>query len=165
MNEVITIATAIRGSVPDKAIQWIIGQSAHETGYRGTAWNSPVYKNLNNGFGMLHPSRRKTFSIGKGSNQPNIEGGGAYATYSNLSDSAKDLVLWLNYNKVKWNNINSEEQYIAWIKRKGYFGSTESSYLTGVKYWIKKLNIPVFSATVGVLLLAAFVIYYIFKSL
>lgn len=164
MNEVVTIATAIRGSVPDKAIQWIIGQSAHETGYQGKPWNSPVFHNLNNGFGMLHPSRRKTLSIGKGSNQPNFDGGGAYATYHNLSDSAKDLVLWLNYNKIPWKQINSSDDYISFIKRKGYFGATESSYLTGVKYWIKKLNIPVFSATVGILLIAALVTWYIFKS-
>lgn len=167
MNEVTRIATAIRGQVPDKAIQWIIGQSAHETGFKGKPWNSPVYLNLNNGFGMIHPRKRPTLSTGPGSRtQPGIEGGNPYATYNNLEDSAKDLVLWLNYNKINWATINTADQYVAWIKKKGYFGATEKSYLQGVLSWIKQLKIPVTpksAAIGGAVVVIAVLAYYYFR--
>lgn len=161
MSEIVRITSAIKGKVPDKAIPWIVGQSAHETGN----WKSGVYKRLNNGFGMLHPKRRPTLSTGGGSAQPTSEGGGKYATYRNLEDSAKDLVLWLKYNRVPWTKINNADQYVAWIKSKGYFGATESEYLKGIKYWINKLKLPaVASATIGIVIIAGLVTYLIMSK-
>ena len=159
MNEVKRIETAIKGLVPNKALPWIIGQSAHETGYKGKPWNSPVYLRLNNGFGMIQPRRRATLSTGPGSAQPGSEGGAPYATYRNIEDSAKDLVLWLNYNRVKWDTINSPDQYISYIKQKGYFGAPESSYLKGVKAWIKKLNLKVAGIGLGIILTIGLITY------
>jgi len=142
MSEVTRIATTLKGKVPDKAIPWIIGQSAHETGTSKGPWTSNVYIKNNNGFGMIQPRVRKTTSLGPGTTQPGSEGSNPYARYTNLEDSTKDLVLWLNYNKVPWLNINSADQYIAWIKKKGYFGATYENYLKGVLSWIKKLKLP-----------------------
>jgi hypothetical protein len=153
------IVNAIRGRVPDKAIPWIVAQSAHETG----VWKSNVFKKLNNGFGMLHPRQRKTTSIGPGSRQPQIEGGGNYATYNNLSDSAKDLLLYFDARKINWDEIDNATEYVAWLKSKGYFGADQTQYTNAVLKFIKKIKIPTAIPIVGVALLAIGILLYLKK--
>jgi len=154
------IVDTLRGKVPDRAIPWIVGQSAHET----AGWKSNVFKRNNNAFGMVHPRRRQTTSLGPGpARQPGSEGGSAYASYSDVAQSTEDLVLWLKYNKINWDNINTAEDYVKWIKSKNYFTAPLEKYTNSVLKWIKQLNtkVPVAVPMVGISLLLIAVLFYL----
>lgn len=154
------IVDTIRGKVPDRAVPWIVAQSAHET----AGWTSNVFKRNNNAFGMIHPRRRQTTSLGPGpAKQPGSEGGAGYASYSDVSQSAKDLLLWLEFNRVPWDNINTAEQYVTWIRGKGYFTASLDKYTQSVLRWIKKLNTKITPAVpmIGIALLLIGVLYYL----
>ena len=157
------IVNAIRGRVPDKAIPWIVAQSATETQTKQGPWTSNIFKTLNNGFGMLHPRQRKTTSIGPGSKQPGSEGGGSYATYNSFSDSAKDLLLYFDARKVNWDEIDNATEYVAWLKSKGYFGAPEKDYRSSVLRYLKNIKIPTPMPLIGVALFAIGILYYLKK--
>jgi len=154
------IVNAIRGRVPDKAIPWIVAQSAHETG----GWKSNLFKRQNNGFGMLHPRQRKTTSLGPGSvTQPQWEGGANYASYRNLSDSAKDLLLYFDARKINWNDIDNATEYSAWLKSKGYYGADQTQYTNALLKWMKQIKIPTAIPIMGISLLAIGILYFLRK--
>ena len=140
--EQIIVNTLAKLKIPVKAFPWIIGQSAHETATKKGPFTSPVFISNNNLFGMKYPRRRKTTAISPGTLPPSGEGPTPYAKYKNLEDSVADLVLWLRYNRIAWEDINSEQEYASFLFRKGYFGDTLQTYIKGIRYWISKIKIP-----------------------
>lgn len=117
----------------------IYAQSAHETAYRNN-YQEPFTSNLfikqNNAFGMGVPSKRKFL----GSKGPIVAEGQYMAKYPDVRTSWLDLLEWFRYNKFP-TDLNSTQEYVAWLKKFGYFTAPEQDYLRGVNYWIKKLNL------------------------
>lgn len=103
---------------------YVTAQSAFET----NNFNSPLFMNYNNAFGM-------TFA-----NQPNASGqvkagNYIYAVYNTVQDSVKDLKRWYDSNRLShFLNplfINSLSDYVAFLKQCNYFESDEAAYLAG----------------------------------
>lgn len=84
----------------------IVAQSRHETG----AWSSDLIQRANNAFGMMHPTRRATFSTGPTTN--------GYATYDSLADSVKDYFLRQRTFNVP--NTSDDRTYMAATVASGY---------------------------------------------
>ena len=120
--------------IPQNAIPLIVAQSKHES----ANYTSNVFKANNNAFGMKQPKVRPTTSIGGGTAAPSSEGTTPYARYKDVADSAKDLVLWLQYNRVDLSGVTTAQQYATILKDKGYYGNTMSEYITGVTYYLGK---------------------------
>lgn len=107
-------------------LDWIVAQSQHET----NGWQSSLFKNNNNLFGMKIPSKREYFGNG-GTPAPD---GGDYAKYNSWADSAKDLLSWMRYVKFPV-GLLTVDAYVHALKTNSYFTDGEDNYLKGVKYW------------------------------
>lgn len=126
-----TIANyAQRQHVSVDSSQFIAAQAAHETG----GFKSELMKNFNNLFGMKYPRLRHTTAIGKTGN--------GYASYRRDSDSVDDLILWLQYNNVPYNDFTNLNQYVNALKQKNYFEDSTTNYYSGCFYWIVLLQSP-----------------------
>ena len=102
-----------------------VAVSAFETGN----WNSRLFVEDNNPFGMKHPSVRKTTSQGVGPS--------GFAKYETVDKGVEDIVLymnWFNYPK----DFATVQEMIGFMKMKGYFEEPLTYYLAGVE---SKINI------------------------
>lgn len=99
----------------------ITAQAAHETGN----FNSMLYKDYNNPFGMKYPHKRKT--LAKGSAY-------GYATFENIMTACQDFRLFWSALKYP-ETFKDIAQFVATLKNKGYFSDFESYYLDGIKYF------------------------------
>lgn len=66
------------------------------------------------------------------------EGGRPTAIYKNDWQSAKDFKLWLDYNKVDPNQIDSSKSFLEMLANKWWWGrgvSRVDSYLNAFKSW------------------------------
>ena len=113
-----------------KLAKMIVAQSIHETGH----FKSSLFLNYNNPWGMMHPAKRDTTSIGA-----NPKG---FAMYNNLEDAVKDYVLYLNALDYKKNYSNVRE-FVSELKRKGYFTDSLTNYMSSVYSIHNKLNLQV----------------------
>jgi flagellum-specific peptidoglycan hydrolase FlgJ len=107
---------------PDVAI----AQSMIESGHFG----SDIFKQNNNLFGMKHPGRRKTTSVGKKN---------GHASYKDWLDSVKDYKLW----QENWGLQNlSKEEYLNKLNQiyciKGSCNTND--YASKVKQLLSKAN-------------------------
>ncbi len=93
----------------------------HETGN----FTSAIFNENRNLFGMKLPKIRQTKAIGENR---------GHAKFSDLSDSAKDQLLYLNY--VGYKQVDSPEALVTWMQSKGYFTDTYQNYLNGVKRFL-----------------------------
>lgn len=118
----------IRSSEYANYLDWIVAQSQHET----ANWKSPLFEKNNNLFGMKVPTKRKYYGTG-GTQAPD---GGLYANYNSWSDSAKDYLEWLRYNKFP-TGLKSVEDFVKQLKLNNYFGDSYENYLAGVKNWLR----------------------------
>ena len=118
--------------VPADTARMIVAQAVHETGN----FTSELFARGNNAFGMKLPRRRNTLAIDRGLK---VEGDPA-ASFNSVEDSVDDLLLWLDFNSLPI-NYSTLEDYIAAIRRKGYFTDTYIRYLTGVRRRLEKLEI------------------------
>lgn len=118
--------------VPADTARMIVAQAVHETGN----FTSELFEKGNNAFGMKLPRRRNTLAIDRGLK---VEGDSA-ASFNTVEDSVDDLLLWLDFNSLPI-NYSRLEDYIAAIRRKGYFTDTYIRYLTAVRRRLKKLEI------------------------
>lgn len=109
---------------------YIIAQAKLESGN----FSSKVFKTDNNYFGMKLPVKRPTVAAGPGLLSPE---GNHYAHYNSESDSVTDLLLWMEYTKFPTVVYNSEV-YVSELKSRNYFGSSETSYLKNINYWLNK---------------------------
>jgi hypothetical protein len=132
------ITTAMKQGVPEVNAKLLAAQSAHETGN----FSSNAFNRNNNAFGMAVPRVRKSpYIVGPGSvSAPVIEGGFSYAAYKNIEDSVKDVIHWLNYNKVVWNQVNTPEKYDAFLYSKGYHTASQSLYTAALNRYYEKIK-------------------------
>lgn len=100
-------------------------QSMHETGN----YTSPVFKNLNNLFGMKIPVIRHRVNYGNN---------GTYSAYTDLDQSIEDQILYLRHVGFP-TKIDGPEQFVRELKLRRYFTDDESAYLKGVKFFYNKL--------------------------
>lgn len=101
----------------------IVAQAKHETkGYR-----SAIFNENNNFFGMKMPEKRQTKAVGINRN---------HAVYKSKSDSVKDYLLWLDYNKFPI--ITRADVFVTELKRKRYFTDTIENYTKGIVLWLGK---------------------------
>lgn len=99
-------------------------QAGHETGN----FTSRIFKENNNCFGMKLALIRKTTATGEKY---------GHATFSSLKSCIDDFFLY--YNNFKYlKTYNSLEDYVAALKKRGYFEASESEYLNGCKYWVNE---------------------------
>lgn len=93
-------------------IDLLFAQASLESGH----FQSNIYVNTNNAFGMKQPKVRPTTSIG--GFQTNT---GEYAKYTSLKESIKDRLLWDNYNKIAPAKCGGDvERYLNEVQSKGY---------------------------------------------
>lgn len=102
----------------------LIAQARHETGN----FTSNLFVKSNNAFGMRHPSKRPTTSLGPFAR---AEGRGGYAHYESLEDSAMDMVLYLRARNIP--NYSQVRPYIRHIKKKNYFEDSYYRYAKAVE--------------------------------
>ena len=114
------IAKALsKANLSQRMIQFYTAVSALETDF----WTSKYYKDLKNLFSMTLASKN-TLAIGKAGygNEPDL------ARFKSIQDSADDFVLYLftrfNYPQ----NFVTLDDLAAYMKKKGYFQSSEKDY-------------------------------------
>jgi uncharacterized FlgJ-related protein len=106
-------------NLPAETQEYITAQAMHETG----VFTSPLFLKYNNAFGMKQPTQRETTSIGI------TEGG--YASYKSVKDSIKDLGLYFEAKNYP-DTFPTVQDYVAFLKSKGYFEATLKSYTNAV---------------------------------
>jgi len=97
----------------------LVAQAVHETGN----FNSRLFKQENNAFGMKVPSIRKTLNV-----NPNQ---GQFSTFLSVEDSVKDMLLYLDHFKIPL-NINDPFIYAKILKDKNYFEDDIETYFKGL---------------------------------
>lgn len=108
-------------------IPLIVAMAKHETGN----FASKLYMDGRNMFGMKMPSRRPTVArpLRKASD------GGVYAGYSSDYNSAKDLLLWMQYTKFPA-MVSTPESFATALKERGYYTDTLENYSKALRRWL-----------------------------
>lgn len=112
--------------IPPEMIRTIISQAAHETNY----FQSDVFKNSNNLFGMKAHSRKVTGKLKEKYN--------GYSTYTDITGSCNDLLQWLTNRNI----IDTAEEitgYAKALKKHKYYEDTEANYTAGMIRAYKRL--------------------------
>lgn len=155
------IFNAVKGMVPETVAKLLVQQARHESGN----YTSNVFKKNNNAYGMKMPSKRKSpYILAAGSSAPANEGATPYARYRNVGDSAKDVVHWLNYNKIDLTKIQSASEYANILKSKGYYGASITEYVNGLLNAAKKIDwvttMKAASSGLAVFVIAAITVFF-----
>ena len=121
--------------VSDTLANLIVAQARHET----ADFTSPIFRENNNAFGYTFVSGAK-YQLPSGGRI--ADNGKPTAKYASVEDSAKEMVAWLQRRekegKFKLKDLTTPEAYAAALKGSGYYGDTESRYLTAIKKWLAK---------------------------
>lgn len=125
----------LKDGVDSSMARIIIAIAKHESG----SFNSGLTRRSNNLFGMTWPQLRPSTAIGHivAIDHGNVR---RFCTYSSLSSSIHDMVLYLKH----WNyplNIKTPEAMVSLMKHKGYFEASERLYLKAVKRHLNTLTI------------------------
>jgi hypothetical protein len=123
MQRLIVIFSKYRALLP-----YMVAQAKLETGN----FRSRVFRENKNYFGMKMPKVRPTKAIGDGLLSPE---GNYYANFRSEADSIADLLLWFDYTKFP-TSVTDSSQYVSELKRRGYFGSSETAYLKNINFWL-----------------------------
>jgi hypothetical protein len=118
----------LRASKFRKLAPLLEAMAKHETGN----FNSRLFKEANNMFGMGVPVRRSSFSIG--STGFNVEGV-KQSNYKDTEQGIADMVAYLHFVNAP-TEFSSPEKFVSWLKSKNYFTDSESNYLRGLKSWL-----------------------------
>jgi uncharacterized FlgJ-related protein len=114
----------------ENAAKIITAQAMNESGN----FTSSLFSRSNNAFGMNMPTVRKhNYVLGKDKYSN-------YAAYKNVEDSTRDLIDWLNYNKIDFNNIKDSDEYVSVIKSKNYFTAPLLNYQNAVKNLLNQVS-------------------------
>ena len=96
-------------------------------------FNSRLFKELNNPWGMKQPLYRPFAGIPIKDRIDTPQAVPTWAAYKSLSKAVDDLVLYLDYFKYpKCPVPNSVNQWVYVMKTKGYFEESYTYYLSGV---------------------------------
>ena len=148
------VTTAMAENVPQVNAKLIASQGRHESG----DFSSHVFITDNNAFGMKVPSVRKSPFIERPSTiVMTAEGSTPYAHYRSLSDSTRDVVHWLRFNKIDWAKTNTPATYAAFLKSKGYYGDSQENYTARLSALYARIKDIVFkkpALSAGILLAA-----------
>lgn len=121
------IKQVIRSQVSDdRTAALLFGQAYHETG----GFTSGAFSSNLNLFGMKPATTRPT----EGSRSVVSP----YAYYNSYASSVRDLILWFDYHNASPHRFTNVEDYVRFLKSKGYFTDSEKNYLRGVKYGVAK---------------------------
>lgn len=99
----------------------LIAQAIHETGN----FQSRLFLQQNNAFGMKIPRIRKTLNVGQ-------DPDGGFATFISLEDSVKDMLLYLDHFKIPL-DIDDPFKYAKILKDKNYFEDDIENYFKGLQ--------------------------------
>lgn len=114
-------------SHPDSVNNWL-AVSKMETG----GFNSKIFRETLNLWGMKHPKKRPTKASGK-----YLSGTNEWAKYDSLKDSVQDIILWMNYTKFPKGNLSLDD-HLKEMKARGYFEEPIDQYTNLVKAWIQR---------------------------
>lgn len=106
---------------------YIEAQARHETGNYSSALSTDQY----NLFGMKKPVSRAFIGSKDSGNQ--------YMSYQSYSDSVRDLFLWMDYTGFPV-SVSGSAQYVAELKKRGYFTDNLFTYLKGVNSALQDLQ-------------------------
>jgi len=98
----------------------LVAQAIHETGN----FNSRLFLEQNNAFGMKIPSIRKTLNIGR-------MGNGQFSTFVNLNDSVLDMLLYLDHFNIPL-DLDDPFRYARILKDKNYYEDDVETYFKGL---------------------------------
>lgn len=121
--------TYLRLSKYRKLRKYIIAQAKLES----ANFTSSIYKRTNNTFGMQHPKKRPAVGY-----ESDVYEGGMTTpvqAYRNDTQSFQDLLLWMDYGRFP-RSVASAAEYVAELKKRGYFTSKESDYLKGLNFYL-----------------------------
>jgi hypothetical protein len=119
------INRVFRGSKYEYLIPLLIAQAKHETGN----FQSNLFRNHNNMFGMKIPRSRTSFRNG----QVTLNGE-TFSTFASLEQSAKDQLAYLE--AVNFPRVNDSFEFVAALQNRGYFTDNFGNYLKGVQSWL-----------------------------
>ena len=111
--------------------QYIIAQAKHET----ANFTSNVYKRDNNMFGMKLALRRPQNAT-KGLASPEPEPYKYYARFESDSESMRDFINWLRFNRFP-TNVTGVDQYAQLMKDKGFYGDSVENYTRALRRWMR----------------------------
>lgn len=116
--------------------EWIVAMSRVET----ANWKSKVFRADNNLFGMKVPEFREHLGT-RGTPAPSSENVNGKQTYylnfPSWDQSAKDFLMYLRAVKMPTDFVTPDE-FVYYLKSKGYFGIDADAYLKQVDYWLTK---------------------------
>ena len=97
----------------------LVAQAIHETGN----FNSRLFLQENNAFGMKVPSIRKTLNVNPKQGQ--------FSTFLSVEDSVKDMLLYLDHFNIPL-NVENPFIYAKILKSKNYFEDDTEIYFKGL---------------------------------
>jgi uncharacterized FlgJ-related protein len=100
-------------------------------GFESGNFDSYVYINNNNAFGLRMPKVRKTTAI---------EDRGGYAYYKNLSDSISDFILWFKQYDKEPKSFKNVNEIVTFMKSKNYFEGDKTKYAKGVSTYYNSIK-------------------------
>jgi uncharacterized FlgJ-related protein len=124
-------AVLVAHKIPHYTRKLIIAQAKFESGN----YTNKLAKRHNNLFGMMHPRKRLTRSMGP---LARAEGRPGYAVYASIEDSVEDMLFYL-WDKKQTPRYKSSEEYVRFLKKNRFFAASEEHYLKGLRYYLKEL--------------------------
>lgn len=107
--------------------------SAFETFENGKPFNSRLFKEQNNPWGMKQPLLRPNATVGVGTGKNPV-----FANYGSVGDAALDLVLYMNYFNYPKKAPNTLKRHVELMKNKGYFTGNLNEYIKGAELMCKE---------------------------
>ncbi len=124
--EKLVVSLLTHQGVSQMTANFIAAQATFESGN----FNSTIFVENNNPFGMKLAKQRSTTALG--SNR-------GHACYSSLHDAVKDFVLWMEFAGIP-KDISNLEDYVILLKQKGYFESCDKHYLKTIREILSRSN-------------------------
>lgn len=118
-------------NVPPFTRKLLVAQAKFESGN----YTNSLFRNHNNLYGMMHPRKRTTKSIG---GKARAEGKAGYAKFRSVEDSVEDMLIYL-WDKEQMPRYTSTKQYVHFLKTNKFFTASELHYLHGLEYYLKQL--------------------------
>lgn len=180
-NDQIIYDTAISQGFTPTAAKFVVAQARFES----ADYTSAVFRANNNTSGMKYigqPLATKGTLAPMNERSESCRNGGAcnnsdhYAKFASVQDSASDKIVRL-YNKTmrgvtpeQLKNVKTPEEFSSLLKKRGYYGGTESGYAAGLRAKLLKIQVIEFVKKnknvlligIGLILIGAS--YYLLKS-